>query len=106
MNELLEQLKYWRAERPDEWKMDEFLRLAEEQNKRIVELESHNLGLTKTLVEIEKDREIRDLEQQAKGLENYANEELSGLAADNIHWMLIRAKDLREQAKQLKDNSQ
>ena len=44
---------------------------------------------------------VRDLEQQAKGLENYANEELSGLDADNIHWMLIRAKNLREQAKRL-----
>lgn len=27
---LSEQLRYWRAERPDEWKMDEFIRLAEE----------------------------------------------------------------------------
>lgn len=27
---LSEQLRYWRAERPDEWKMDEFIRQAKE----------------------------------------------------------------------------
>jgi chromosome segregation ATPase len=40
-----------------------------------------------------------NLEQQAKGLQDYAHEELSGLSADNIHWMLTRAKGLRKKAK-------
>lgn len=36
---LSEQLQYWRAERPDEWKMDEFIRMAErlEQSAREIE---------------------------------------------------------------------
>jgi hypothetical protein len=40
MNALTEQLKYWRAERPDEWIMDDFIRKAEKLTKRVNELES------------------------------------------------------------------
>ena len=46
------------------WAHDEIVR----QDKRIAELESQNLGLTKTLVEFEQEREIRDLEQQVVGI--------------------------------------
>ena len=38
INNLSEQLKYWRAERPDEWIMDDFIRKAEELEKAILEI--------------------------------------------------------------------
>jgi len=45
---LLEDMRYWRPERPDEWKMDEFIRGVEklsqelqEQQKEIDELRAH-----------------------------------------------------------------
>tara|TARA_R110001606_G_C15085572_1_gene617814 strand:- start:276 stop:497 length:222 start_codon:yes stop_codon:yes gene_type:complete len=34
MNELIERMKYWRCERPDEWTMDEFIRDTEASIKR------------------------------------------------------------------------
>ena len=32
---LSEDLRYWRAERPDEWTMDEFIRKAEELERKV-----------------------------------------------------------------------
>ena len=37
---LSEDLKYWRAERPDEWTMDDFIRKAEALEKQLKEKES------------------------------------------------------------------
>ena len=85
----------------------------EEQAERIAELEDsfddlerENKLLEDLLRNESRRSEAHNLEQQAKGLENYANEELSGLDADNIHWMLIRAKNLREKAKKLKGGAE
>lgn len=39
---LSEDLKYWRAERPDEWKMDEFIRKAVELEDKLKELTSED----------------------------------------------------------------
>lgn len=36
---LANSLQYWRAERPDEWTMDDFIRDAQKLHKKIVELE-------------------------------------------------------------------
>ena len=42
---LSEDLQYWRAERPDEWKMDEFIRIAKY-------LQEENAKLKKLLAEV------------------------------------------------------
>ena len=39
MKKLSDDLRYWRAERPDEWKMDEFIRRAVELEDCILESE-------------------------------------------------------------------
>lgn len=39
MKKLSDDLRYWRAERPDEWKMDEFIRRAVELEDFILERE-------------------------------------------------------------------
>lgn len=36
---LVEQLEFWRAERPDEWTMDELIRDAQKLEGRIIELQ-------------------------------------------------------------------
>jgi hypothetical protein len=71
------------------------------RDKKIKELESELVKSTAWGVYhfTSEELAIRDLEQQAKGLADYAHEELSGLSGDNIHWMLSRAKGLRKQAK-------
>ena len=135
MSKLLEQLKYWRAERPDEWKMDEFFRLAEEQNKRIAELEkklesydeeimaleaecdtlvceSDFLDCKNKLRKIEYNQAIRDLEQQVKGVGDFlldANTDYESM--DFKYWSFnsdYTSKylcDLHQQAKQLKEQN-
>ena len=42
---LSEDIKYWRAERPDEWTMDEFVRAAQKLERELAELatEKHRL---------------------------------------------------------------
>ena len=42
---LSEDLQYWRAERPDEWKMDDFIRIAKN-------LQDENVRLKKLLAEV------------------------------------------------------
>ena len=37
-NKLSEKMKYWRAERPDEWTMDEFIRDAENMERGILDV--------------------------------------------------------------------
>ena len=37
---LSEDIKYWRAERPDEWTMDEFVRAAQKLERELVELKA------------------------------------------------------------------
>lgn len=62
--------------------------------KKVAELEAHNLGLTKTLVELEQEREIRDLEQQAKGVQRYVKQ-----VAETVHnypWYLSAPPTLEE----------
>tara|TARA_R110001592_G_C13193003_1_gene753654 strand:+ start:88604 stop:88837 length:234 start_codon:yes stop_codon:yes gene_type:complete len=47
-NKLSDDLKYWRAERPSEWKMDEFIRKAgkmEVRNEKMVSLLSQINGI-------------------------------------------------------------
>jgi len=73
-------------------------------NKRIAELESELKFKKDYIGELVHEQEILKLQQRAKGLEDYANEELSGLSAENMHWTLTRASDLREQAKQLMEH--
>ena len=38
---LSEQLRYWRAERPDEWKMDEFIRQAKDLEDLLIDAADH-----------------------------------------------------------------
>lgn len=45
MKKLSEQMQYWRAERPDEWKMDEFIR----QAKKLEDLEFNALLMADSL---------------------------------------------------------
>ena len=94
-----------------------------ELRKKNAELESHNLGLTKTLVEFEQEQAIRDLERMALGIQasidfyikntssaiqghiNYGI--LGKVKADNPDAIPIEIlerdiKALRKQAKQLK----
>ena len=71
--------------------------------KRVAELESSVELLQKQTETMLYQQKSNNLEQQAKGLQDYAHEELSGLSADNIHWMLTRAKGLRQQAKALEE---
>jgi hypothetical protein len=42
MSLLSENLQYWRAERPSEWKMDEFINGAKRMEKKIKKLEKFN----------------------------------------------------------------
>lgn len=74
---------------------------------RIAELESQNLGLTKTLVEFEQEREIRDLEQQANGMQRLIDNWFDINILDNEDIEVVSAvrfiKELRQQAKQLKE---
>ena len=84
-----------------------------ELRKKNTELESHNLGLTKTLVEFEKDREIRDIEQQAKGATDICNKalaitkEMSALRSESYKaGITALAYAIGREDKQLKDNSQ
>ena len=54
----------------------------------------------KRIAELEKERDIRDLEQQAKGLTDYAKTQEQGMAAV---WMISAASKLLEQVKALKE---
>jgi hypothetical protein len=47
--------------------------------------------------------EIRDLEQQAKGLMDYANNEANGIV---VVWLVSAAEKLLEQAKALKETNE
>jgi hypothetical protein len=40
--ELSESLRYWRADRPDEWTMDEFIRAAEKLERENIELKKES----------------------------------------------------------------
>ena len=76
-------------------------------NKRIENLERYNAGLAnesceqqRKIAELEKERDTRDLEQQAKGVEDLARESYSGMTAV---WMIAYADRLKDEAKALKD---
>ena len=84
------------------WAHDEIVR----QDKHIAELESHNLGLTKTLVEIEQEREIRDLEQRINALQAHASSCAVMGIEPSTRTLNARIEMLRKQAKQLKDDTQ
>lgn len=73
-------------------------------SKRIAELEAHNLGLTKTLVEFEQERKIRDLEQQAKICEFLAETTYTDTAHGITEQFRLfqTARGLHKQAKQLR----
>jgi hypothetical protein len=55
--------------------------------------------------EIKKERDIRDLEQQAKGIENAANDYTYSVDATMVYVadLYCRADELRNQAKALKE---
>ena len=47
---LAEELSMWRAERPDEWKMDEFIRGAKELEAQLTDAREENKELKELLV--------------------------------------------------------
>ena len=97
--------EYWCAYFVPDGYMRSLADIAElvELRKKNAELESHNLGLTKTLVEFEQERAIRDLEQKADALDNFKIPEMSYTVFHKVGDALNeQAEELREQAKQLK----
>ena len=80
--------------------------LVKNAQKRIAELEQELNNMNHLLDNYDfvnclngKEHEIRDLEQQAKGIEDYAKESCVGIDGA---WMVAKASKLREQAKQSK----
>ena len=73
LSELL--LKY-RADRPDEWTMDDFVRSAEKQEKRIKELESEFMQL------FAKARDVADLFNDYEAYSEKADEALEELQVE------------------------
>ena len=78
-----------------------------EQQIKIADLDNANqsLGyecatLNRKVAELEKERDTRDLEQQAKGVEDLARESYSGMTAV---WMIAYADRLKDEAKALKE---
>ena len=76
--------------------------------KRIAELEDsfddlerENKLLEDLLRRESRRSDVHNLEQQAKGVEDYAKESCVGIDGA---WMVAKASKLREQAKQLKEN--
>ena len=79
--------------------------------KEVIDAQHENIQLRKKIAELEEGRAIRDLEQQAKGVEGFlldANTDYESL--DFKYWSFnndYTSKylcDLREQAKQLKEH--
>jgi len=64
---LSEQICDWRAERPDEWKMDEFIRLARDLEERVADMQSELGGALADI--IVKGQAIRSLEGSLTGCE-------------------------------------
>ena len=79
---LSEDLKHWRAERPDEWTMDRFIRAAEKlerstiHNKDYAELEKLYYQQLRRTDKLEADYE--ELENQRDELRNALNETMLG----------------------------
>ena len=86
----------------DVYYADDVIFLLDEKDKRIVALEKELLNsraLGGDVIYITKSElAIRDLEQQAKGLTDYANSQEQGMTAV---WMLSAASKLIERAKEL-----
>jgi hypothetical protein len=88
------------------WGCEEFTPKITALKRRIAELETYNLGLAnescaqqKRIAELEEECDIRDLEQQAKGIEwVLACRELN-LSEGEVHTLMDKCNQLRQHAK-------
>lgn len=86
---LSEALSHWRADRPDEWKMDEFIRQAKSQEVEVAELVAANKGLFHAL-EVSTDTAGKLREENEK-LRAFAREvaDLTNDELNSIPWSVI-----------------
>ena len=85
------------------------------QVERIAELESYNAGLAnesyrlqKRIAELEKERDVRDLDQRAKGIEDALNDFMHDAESTQVYVSDLdsRVDDLNTQAEALKEQGE
>jgi len=81
---LVEDLKYSRAERPDEWTMDRFIYKAKEQARQIADLQAES-------------KKLRLL------VERVYRSNIEGYGLEHTHWMREAKAALREEGKDERD---